>query len=205
MNTYTSQRGYSLIEVLIALTILMIAIVAPITIAVKSIESSRYTLEQNTAVFLAQETISMIDAWRNQYALINFNQGEFSDEAPYWNDWVHDLDKCRSSSGDGCNFDAEDPLTVLDDPNNKIIPCNADGENCRLYYKEDWPYSTYRVINTDGGEPSPYIRRVYLDELDDGHMTIRTVVEWETDFESDVQQVSVTSALYNTYGSSFVQ
>ncbi len=205
MRVYTAQRGYSLIEVLIALTILMIAIVAPITIAIKSLESSTYSLEQNTAVFLAQESLSLIEAVRNEKALENLNAGQFDDVAPYWGDWIDELDPCVSSaSGFGCNFDAVDLASFIDDSNN-IISCTQEGENCRLYYNPEGANPIYRASASGGGELSPFTRRVFLDSVTDSELLIRVVVEWESEFLNQMQQVSLTTAFYNVYGSDFVQ
>jgi len=204
MRTQNTQQGYSLIEVLIALTILMIAIVAPITIAIKSLESSTYSLEQNTAVFLAQEAISLIEAARNEKALQNLNDGQFDDIEPYWDDWVAALNPCRTSSGHGCNFGAGYFGAFVDSSEN-ILSCSADGQNCRMYRNPDWPNPVYRAGVGVGGVATPFTRRVFLDSSTDAELVIRVVVEWDSEFLNRKQQVSLTSALYNVYGSNFVQ
>lgn len=205
MRTHPNiQGGYSLIEVLIALTILMIAIVAPITIAIKSLESSTYSLEQNTAVFLAQEAISLIEAARNEQALINLNEGQFDDVDPYWSDWVDTLDPCLASSGYGCNFGAMNLASFIDYPS-EIFSCTEEGGNCRMYRNPDWPNPVYRHTGDNGGIVTPFTRRVFLDSATDSELVVRVVVEWETEFLNQAQQVSLTTALYNVYGSSFVQ
>lgn len=189
---YTPHRttnGYSLIEVLIAVAILMLAIVAPMTIAVKSIQSSRYTLEQNTAIFLAQEGISIVETLRNHYALESINE----DSDGYW-DWTNDFVDCQSQHG--CSFDARDPYSLGNNQN--IVRCTESGENCRLHFNEAWARSAYRV-GTNDGEPSSFIRRIYFDTLNNNEINIRVVVEWESGFLGQAQQVTVTSSLFNIY------
>ena len=191
MYSHSRKNGYSLIEVLIAITILMMAIIAPMTIAIKSIQSSRYTLEQNTAIFLAQEAISILETLRNNAALENLNDND--DE--FW-DWTDELDDCETTHG--CNFDARDPYALLDRSAN-IIACTEAGENCRLYYNETWSRSAYR-INDTSGEPSPFIRRVYVESLSDNELNLRVVVEWDAGFLRQQQRITVTSSLFNLYG-----
>ena len=64
-----TEKGYSLVEVLIAVSILMLAIVGPLTIAAKSLQSAQYARQQTTAFFLAQEGITAVNTFRNWYAL----------------------------------------------------------------------------------------------------------------------------------------
>ena len=81
----------------------MFAIVGPMTIAVKSSQSALYARQQNTAFFLAQEGISIINALRNDNALaVNI-----STETNAWA-WIDSsaLAPCRASSG--CTIDAVD-------------------------------------------------------------------------------------------------
>jgi len=190
MKKPTSQLGYSLIEVLIAVAILMMAIVAPMTIAVKSIQSSRYTLEQNTAIFLAQEGISIIEGLRNHYALESINNRDNN----HW-DWTDDFDDCESQFG--CNFDASDPYSIIDRGSN-IRRCNQDGENCRLHYSESWGRSAYR-ITSEGGEPSAFVRRIYFDTANNRELNIRVVVEWDSGFLGQEQRVTISTSFFNLY------
>lgn len=198
MNKPSSQQksaGYSLIEVMIAIAILMLAIVAPMTIAMKSIQSSRYTLEQNTAIFLAQETVSAFEVNRNTDALRVFD----GEEGSFWSMSNH---PCTSTYG--CNFDVEYIEDVLDNPN-LVTACTETGDNCRLYYNEAWGRAKYRVKDIDGGEESPYTRQVFIEfnDLDsDGlndELRVRSEVSWDSNFVGQVQSVSVNTTFYDLY------
>lgn len=191
MYKITSQSGYSLIEVMIAVGILMMAIVAPMTIAVKSIQSSRYTLEQNTATFLAQEALSVVEMTRNHFALQSIHNNNNS----HW-DWTGGLDDCRDNTG--CAFDVRDPYSLFESGNN-VIDCDTDGENCRLYYDETWNRSNFRVTGGSAGESSPFIRRVFVDNISDRELTVRVEVEWDSGFLGQEQRVSITSSYFNLY------
>src|SRR3989344_8026028 len=54
------MRGFSLIETLVAVVILVSAIVGPLTLAQRSIHSAVYARDQVTASFLAEEVIEYI-------------------------------------------------------------------------------------------------------------------------------------------------
>ena len=70
MKNYSYTKGYSLVEVLVAIAILMLAIVGAMTIASKGLQSSFYAREQNIAFFLAQEGTEAVMTIRNEFALI---------------------------------------------------------------------------------------------------------------------------------------
>jgi len=194
MYNQTSQKGYSLIEVMIAVAILMMAIVAPMTIAIKSIQSSQYTLEQNTAIFLAQEGISIIEALRNHYALASFDDISVDP----W-EWTTNLSDCDSQFG--CNFDASDPLNIaVGSPD--TVACSEEGTNCVLYYDgESSVRSAYRTDNSSGVD-SGFTRRVFFEGYDVNAdvLNVLVEVEWDSHFLGKVQRVSIRSSFYNLYG-----
>jgi type II secretory pathway pseudopilin PulG len=59
------KKGFTIIETLVAITILMISIVGPLTIAQKSLNASIYAKDQVIASFLAQEQIELVKFERN--------------------------------------------------------------------------------------------------------------------------------------------
>ena len=81
-NNIMNKKGFTIIETLVAVTILMISIAGPLTIAQKSLMASIYARDQVTASFLAQDFIEKIknersnalmsgttfNAWVNSYA-----------------------------------------------------------------------------------------------------------------------------------------
>ncbi len=211
MNDKSSQLGYSLIEVMIAVAILMMAIVAPMTVAVKSIQSSRYTLEQDTAIFLAQEPISILEMIRNHHALVGVKAAIDGTPDPglFW-DWT-DIDaisggECKTVT-DGCNFDVSDLSDFTDDDlitlNDGITRCDNDGK-CTLYFVDgaDIHRSPYGLKSSAGYE-TPFDRRVYLDLIDHDdepdELQVRVDVKWQSNFLGDERVISISSSIFNMY------
>lgn len=66
-----NKKGFTIIETLVAVTILMISIVGPLTIAQKSLMASIYARDQVTASFLAQDIIEKIKNDKSNALLAN--------------------------------------------------------------------------------------------------------------------------------------
>ncbi len=66
-----NQKGFTIIETLVAITILMISIAGPLTIAQKSLMAAIYAKDQVTASYLAQDLMEDIKNNRDNYILSN--------------------------------------------------------------------------------------------------------------------------------------
>lgn len=63
------QKGFTLIETLVAISLLVISVAAPMTLATRSLASAFYARDQVTAFHLAQEAIETVRARRDGNAL----------------------------------------------------------------------------------------------------------------------------------------
>lgn len=63
--------GFTLLEALVAISILMVAVAAPITIAQKGLSSAIYTKDQMTASYLAQDALEYIKNKRDEVSINN--------------------------------------------------------------------------------------------------------------------------------------
>jgi prepilin-type N-terminal cleavage/methylation domain-containing protein len=195
MRTSLHTKGYSLVEVLVAVAILLLALVGPMTIAAKSLQSSYYAREQATALFLAQEGIELVVAMRND-ALIaaiqdrNLGQG--------WN-WVNNgrLSACFGESG--CNIALignSGSQSVLDSAQTRIVDCGSS--SCQLTFDE---FSARARYTLGSGEPTKYTRVITLESIDGNTgVLITSRVEWDaTIFAGETLPVELTSAVYRIY------
>ena len=74
-TTKTSQAGMTLIETLVAITILTVAIVSPMSLTMQSLSASYYARDQVIAFNLAQEAIESLRARRDANILhISYDQ-----------------------------------------------------------------------------------------------------------------------------------
>ncbi|MFM2381951.1 MAG: hypothetical protein RLZZ76_718 [Candidatus Parcubacteria bacterium] len=179
------QKGYSLIEVLVAVGLLMFAIVGPMTIAVKSSQSALYARQQNTAFFLAQEGISIVNAIRNNAALAVYGGTATNPWA-----WIDDarLAPCRAAHG--CAIDATD-ATFLDN----ITSC-ATATNCTLSFDVSAIRGRYRVGT---GEATPFRRIITLQKSGADEVLVTARVLWDARVLGSEQTVTLNTSLFNAY------
>ena len=69
VHTESSLTGFTLVETLVAISILLLVVIGPITVAQKGIQNAYYANEQLIAVFLAQEAMEGVRKLRDDTAL----------------------------------------------------------------------------------------------------------------------------------------
>ncbi|MFT5849697.1 MAG: prepilin-type N-terminal cleavage/methylation domain-containing protein [Patiriisocius sp.] len=185
MQYHTHNQGYSLVEVLVAIAILLLSLVGPLAIASKSLQSTYYSREQTTAIFLAQEGVAAFYAARNDHALEFFN----GDIADAWT-WTSDssLNNCYTN---GCNLDF-----ASSDPLSNIESCST-AANCTLFFNASANRSQYNITS---GDTTQYRRIIVLDQSNPGEMTVESTVYWNAQlFNNTEQSVTLTGAVYDIY------
>ncbi len=98
--TYGIQKGFTLVETLVAIAIIMTAITGPYAAAVQTINASRIAREHTVATFLAQEGVEAARAERDKVYLHDcFTSTGCSGSTAWWNnDFVKAITACTSSN-----------------------------------------------------------------------------------------------------------
>lgn len=168
------NRGFTLIETLVAVAVLLISIVAPLQIASTALFSAFYSRDEITAYYLAAEAIEYIRNVRDTTGLNdlanNQHPGVF---------WLTNVSECipdTNNDKNGCIIN-----TRLSFSNASIASCPISG--CpRLLFDSNsgiWNYDTPSVTNTT----SRFTRTVQLLQQNDngipGEVVIKVTVEWQ--------------------------
>lgn len=184
MRYTQTKSGYSLVEVLVAITILMLSIVGPITIAAKSMQSAQYARQQTTAFFLAQEGITVANTLRNDAGVTY-----------YWNTtplpwaWTTTpaLAPCFTSSG--CDIDFRDSTLT-----SNVVNCSSVA-NCILKLDTSAARAAYQHAS---GSNSPYTRILTFTLVGD-EVRVTSRVRWDSTLMGGVEEVELTTSLFNLY------
>ncbi len=121
-NNAKFKTGFTLLETLVAVTVLVFAIIGPLELASRSIGSAIISQNQIIAFYLGQEAMEFVRNKRDS----NLSASE---------NWLKGLDKCKSSNG--CYVDAI---------NNEIEVCS---DECpAIKYNDETGYNYNEGNNT---------------------------------------------------------
>ncbi len=179
------SRGFTLVETLVAVSILLLIIISPMTIAYKGMQMGFYANQEMTAVFLAQEAIEALEKLRDDDALRSLNGTPAEDNV--WS-WYDALPSSCTQSGQTCDIDLSDY---------SFHTCS--GSNCLLQYD---PTPNKRAYGYGGAftDNSIYTRNITLSGAG-GTAYARPVtvsVSWTTVLFG-TRTITLQTWLYNAY------
>jgi type II secretory pathway pseudopilin PulG len=145
-----NTRAFTLIETLVAITILMLAVAGPLTIAHKGLFSAVYAKEQITAFYLAQDAIEYIRSVRDS--------NELSIAAGSAIDWLEGLQPCISDdNSSACQIDTRAP--ELNSTGTEVGSCSGACSNLQEFTNgSQIHYGHYG----SGGEESNFRRTIRI-------------------------------------------
>jgi Tfp pilus assembly protein PilV len=146
---FGKKRGFTLIEAFIAITIIMVVIIGPLTLAQKGLSSAAYAKDKVTGYYLAQDAIEYIHWIRDQAVLKN-------PPGTGWAAFEVYINPCLATScrADSSNFNLSSPNLFLSCSVNNPCTSNLQYNNVTgLYGYDDMnlvygPGSTY--VSADG-------------------------------------------------------
>ena len=166
------MRGFSLIETLVAVAILISAIVGPLTLAARSIRSAVYARDQVLASFLVEEAIEYIRMMRD------------GNEHRRRSDWL--LGLSADCLGQLCEIDA------TKDRDEAIAQCSRRAQPPYGSFCQPLAFQTatgkygYKPPSANGWEDTRFVREVRIDTVPNGNRTsddeaqVAVTVRWKT-------------------------
>jgi len=180
---------------MVAITLLITAMVAPMTIAARGLQSAFYAKEHLTAVYLAQEAMEIIRMHRDNYALSH--QGSSLDDwySNYFVGAVKTGSACATAAG--CDVDSRD----LD----RFTDCTSP-LSCRLQYDggalarstDKRGLYTHEIT---AGSNSLFTRIVRVAPVggDTNEVSVSVQVSWQASVFAGTKTVTLRSTLFNHY------
>ncbi len=196
----TLQSGFSLVEVLVAITILLLVIVGPMQIISRSINSTSFATEQVNAWFLAQEGLELAQKGRDGLVLGDFKDvlsgGAGVEPAPFTT-FETRYANCFDASGCGLEMGNSDTAPIT------VVSCGVIA-NCRLHLtsSSDTDRASYQHNGT-GNTISPYSRVIKMERTPASgnvrEIKVTSTVTWRTGSLIASQQVEAVTFLFNVY------
>lgn len=161
-----TTEGFSLVETIMAVSIIALAMVSPMTAAQRALVSAEYSRDQMKAYYLAEEGLEYIHYTRD----VNAVKG---------NSWLSSLNNCivKGNSKSGCSVDphvsSPQDTTSCSDPDNTPTVC-----------KLDFNKSTGIYSHQTGGDflATPFRRwaKIYDNVSNPSEKKVVVSVEWQT-------------------------
>ncbi len=151
------NKGFTMIETLVAIFVLLIATTGPLAFTQSGLRSSFLARDQVVAFYLAQESVESIKNIRDNNFLLN-------------RDWLTGLENCLDSGGGEygtCNIG----LTSSDDT--EVSSCS--GSVCGPLR-----YIGNKFLQETNGEISKYTRTVYVSKITEEEIQVIVEVAWST-------------------------
>lgn len=195
MYYHKKQSGFSLVETLVAISILLIVIVGPMGISMQTAKSSTFATEQIQAFFLAQEGMELAQKARDDIMLkyTQFGVGSVNNPWSQFTDIAGTYLNCFNGAGCGLEWDNSVAGAL------ETVTSCSNPDDCRIYREtsgRDW------FGHSSAGVATPFTRRIYFSVagLDPTReVKVRSVVTWRTGSLVAEQKVEVESYLYNIY------
>jgi len=205
-----NQAGFSLVETLVAITILLIIIVGPMKISSSTAKSTSFASEQIVASFLAQEGAELAQKTRDELLLLNFNNYNPQNG---WESFSFDTFAGTTAQSKAYRFCYDEKGCSLEldpDPAKRVIVSNQACDNmdkkCALYFNDSpgtrarYTYDSKSSSNEDY-DPTPYTREIFLEKTNPDEVRVISRVTWSSGNQRAIQTAEVETYLYNVYGS----
>jgi len=188
------NRGFTILETLVAITIILIAITGPLDIIAHSLKASYYSRDEVTAFYLAQEAI--------EYARNERDNNELSQYTAV-KDWLVGAVGSRDGSIDCLNDAGKNPTNkciLLQTTGGDYKYQKCGGTTCDIMYKNG--EGIYGAENIGNVTPTNFIREIYFTKVPDESVpTGSRDAAWSTGMDRNEVVVTVNVYWTNSFGS----
>jgi len=182
-------RGFTLIESLVAITILSLSVAGPLVTASRALVAAETARDQLTASYLAQEGIEYVRAMRDNEYLAAYQAGGENVSSAAWASFTTgtsagSITQCKSSS---CTLD---PTRIMGSGSGfSLQPCS--GAACTPLYLVNGMYTGQS--NIVGAAQTPFTRTIRVTDVSATEERVVSTVSWS--FHEMPYMVTITDHL----------
>ncbi len=192
------NKGFTLVETLVAIAILSLAITGPMVIAQKGVSSSIYARDEVTAFYLAQEAVEYVRNVRDTNRI-----------AGYGSDWLSEFTAANcidAGGGQRCQINGIEDFDVPSRESEAISECNtlpqqSGVDTCQpISFDSTKNLYGYSEVDTSGDTwtPTEYTRTVDIKkEPSNSNEAVVTVsVSWQTNIFTPIESFTVSEHIF---------
>lgn len=163
-----SGGGFTLVETLVAISILLLAVTGPLMLSRNSLSTGIHSQGGTTAQYLAEDAVEYVKAVRGN----NRKAG---------NDWLDGLDPCMTGSCIIDTTESETDSSAITDCGGSCPALRFNSATAQYGYDSSW-------------EESPYTRSISIDEHNSNEVMLTITVDW--DFKGRSKTLTVNRLLF---------
>ncbi len=194
------NKGFTLVETLVAIAILSLAITGPMVIAEKGVSSSIYARDEVTAFYLAQEAVEYVRNVRDTNRI-----------AGYGSDWLLQFTAANcidNGSGQRCQINAIEDFDVPSRESEAISECNTLPQQggvdvCQPVEFDSNPSRNlygYPEVDTSGDTwtPTQFTRTVDIkkEPSNSNEAVITVTVSWQTNIFTPIESFTISEHIF---------
>lgn len=165
-----NKKGFTLIEMLVAVFIFSVSVSALTAMSAKSIQTSRNAEKQLVADYLALEAIEVVYNLRDTAILHRYTDATWEMVFQGGTDIIASNEGCFDGTG-VCNFYPDGSQMVL----GNCSECKVYLNDTSMYY-----YQVHESVGNGGsGVDTGYKRKIKISSVDDGQVSVTVTVSWD--------------------------
>lgn len=206
MYHHTHKKGFTLVETLVAVSVLLLVVVGPLTITTRTTKSATFASEQVVAHFLAQEGLELAQKARDELLLDHYDSGTIRNP---WERFVASTSTYQACfNATGCGLSLQATVQQLAAP----VNCATAADSCLLRLSTNAGHvGRYRhgaQSATLQNEPPGYTRVIRFYEVRDPatgvfsrdpQIRVVSEVTWRSGNLIATQSVKLETYLFNVY------
>ncbi len=173
------KKGFTLLETIVAVSVLVTAIIGPFNLASQTIQAQSIARNDLIAANFAQEGIELFRNYRSNNVL------RADGDTTHWLDGT-----AACETAEGC---AIDPDQLVDAPD--LPACGPTSESCRLYINEATGVYEHCLVGSCGTR-TQYFRSIHLEQVNANpeEILVTVTVKWG---DNGNESFSVSTHLLN--------